>query len=103
MKDTIFVENFKAFNFCLDIFALKLIFSEILLRTVKKDLVFVTNGGAQGWGRGNSWSSSEGGNRASCQISALPDFFPANGNFEANFPGLYDSIPSMIFEQFDTH
>jgi len=42
----------------------------------------------KGGGGGNLWGSSEGGNRASRQISALPDFFPANGNFGANFPGL---------------
>ena len=40
MKDTIFVENFKDFNFCLDIFALKLIFSEIFVKNCQEGLCF---------------------------------------------------------------
>ena len=89
MKDTIFVENFKAFNFCSNIFALKLIFSEIFVKKCQEGPCFRHKWwSSRVGGGGNLWGSSEGGNRASCQISALPDFFPANGNFGANFPGL---------------
>jgi len=43
LKDTIFVENFKAFNFCLSISALKLILGEIFVKNVNKARIFATD------------------------------------------------------------
>jgi len=90
MKDTIFVENFKAFNFCSDIFALKLIFSEIFVENCQEGPCYCHK-----W-----WSSRVGEGRTygvhqkvviehHAKFQLCPIFFQANGNFGANFPGLF--------------
>jgi len=55
MRDIIFVENLKAFNFCLDIFALKLIFSEIFVKNCQEGPCFCHKWWSSRMGEGGTY------------------------------------------------